>query len=117
MLILRGAPALSEFRLKKLAQRLSGLFSGKVGVVSEYLHFADVDQSLDERDRAVLDNLLRYGPAMPDIEHAGTLLLVVPRPGTLSPWSTKATDIAHHCGLQKIQRLERGLAYYLTIDG
>ncbi|MEW8030514.1 MAG: phosphoribosylformylglycinamidine synthase [Candidatus Thiodiazotropha sp.] len=117
MLILRGAPALSEFRLQKLAQRLSGLLNGKVNVVSEYLHFADVNQSLDERERAVLDNLLRYGPAMPDIRHDGTLLLVVPRPGTLSPWSTKATDIAHHCGLQKIQRLERGLAYYLTLDG
>ncbi|MET0003683.1 MAG: phosphoribosylformylglycinamidine synthase [gamma proteobacterium symbiont of Ctena orbiculata] len=116
MLILRGAPALSEFRLQKLAQRLSGLLNGKVGVVSEYLHFADVNQSLDERERAVLDNLLRYGPAMPDIRHDGTLLLVVPRPGTLSPWSTKATDIAHHCGLQKIQRLERGLAFYLTLD-
>ncbi|MCU7943301.1 MAG: phosphoribosylformylglycinamidine synthase [Candidatus Thiodiazotropha sp. (ex Cardiolucina cf. quadrata)] len=116
MLILRGAPALSEFRLQKLAQRLSGLLNGKAGVVSEYLHFADVNQSLDERERAVLDNLLRYGPAMPDIRHDGTLLLVVPRPGTLSPWSTKATDIAHHCGLQKIQRLERGLAFYLTLD-
>ncbi|MET0108184.1 MAG: phosphoribosylformylglycinamidine synthase [Candidatus Thiodiazotropha sp.] len=116
MLILRGAPALSEFRLQKLAQRLSGLLNGKVGVGSEYLHFADVNQSLDERERAVLDNLLRYGPAMPDIRHDGTLLLVVPRPGTLSPWSTKATDIAHHCGLQKIQRLERGLAFYLTLD-
>ncbi|WP_369163037.1 phosphoribosylformylglycinamidine synthase [Candidatus Thiodiazotropha sp. LNASS1] len=116
MLILRGAPALSEFRLQKLAQRLSGLLNGKAGVVSEYLHIADVNQSLDERERAVLDNLLSYGPAMPDIRHDGTLLLVVPRPGTLSPWSTKATDIAHHCGLQKIQRLERGLAFYLTLD-
>ncbi|MES9945990.1 MAG: phosphoribosylformylglycinamidine synthase [Candidatus Thiodiazotropha sp.] len=117
MLILRGAPALSEFRLKKLTLRLSSLCNGKVGIVSEYLHFADVNQSLDETERAVLENLLRYGPAMPEIEHQGTLLLVVPRPGTLSPWSSKATDIAHHCGLQKIQRLERGLAYYLTLDG
>ncbi|PVV19301.1 MAG: hypothetical protein B6D79_15300, partial [gamma proteobacterium symbiont of Ctena orbiculata] len=59
MLILRGAPALSEFRLKKLALRLSSLCNGKVGIVSEYLHFADINQSLDETERAVLENLLR----------------------------------------------------------
>jgi phosphoribosylformylglycinamidine synthase len=117
MLILRGAPALSEFRLQKLTQRLSKLLNGAVSVASAYLHFADINQSLDDEEMAVLGNLLRYGPAMPDIEHDGTLLLVVPRPGTLSPWSSKATDIAHHCGLQKIQRLERGLAYYLTLEG
>jgi phosphoribosylformylglycinamidine synthase len=117
MLILRGAPALSEFRLQKLIQRLSALLRGSVGVVSEYLHFAEVNQSLDDSEMTVLNTLLRYGPAMPDIEPEGSLLLVVPRPGTLSPWSTKATDIAHHCGLQNIERLERGLAYYLTLDG
>jgi phosphoribosylformylglycinamidine synthase len=117
MLILRGAPALSDFRLQKLARRLSDRLDAEVGIASEYLHFADVDQSLDERERAVLDDLLRYGPAMPDIRHDGALLLVVPRPGTLSPWSTKATDIAHHCGLRKIHRLERGLAYYLSLNG
>ncbi|MEW8507982.1 MAG: phosphoribosylformylglycinamidine synthase [Candidatus Thiodiazotropha sp.] len=117
MLILRGAPALSDYRLKKLARRLSDRLGGSVMVTSEYLHFADVDQSLDERERAVLDDLLRYGPAMPESGHDGTLMLVVPRPGTLSPWSSKATDIAHHCGLEKVQRLERGLAYYVTLDG
>ncbi len=117
MLILRGAPALSDFRLQKLARRLSDRLNAEVGITSEYLHFADVDQALDERERAVLDDLLCYGPAMPDIEHDGTLFLIVPRPGTLSPWSTKATDIAHHCGLQNVERLERGLAYYLTLDG
>ncbi|MCU7880615.1 MAG: phosphoribosylformylglycinamidine synthase [Candidatus Thiodiazotropha sp. (ex Lucinoma aequizonata)] len=117
MLILRGAPALSDFRLNKLAQRLSDLLKLSVKVVAEYLHFADINQSLNEQDRAILDNLLRYGPAMPAMEHDGTQILVVPRSGTLSPWSTKATDIAHHCGLQKVNRLERGVVYYLTVDG
>ena len=116
MLILRGAPALSDFRLQKLSKRLSEQLRTSVEVVSEYLHFANVDQSLEPEERGVLDTILRYGPVMPASEPSGTLLLVVPRPGTLSPWSTKATDIAHHCGLEKVQRLERGIAYYLTVD-
>ncbi|MCU7917493.1 MAG: phosphoribosylformylglycinamidine synthase [Candidatus Thiodiazotropha sp. (ex Epidulcina cf. delphinae)] len=116
MLILRGAPARSDFRLQKLSQRLSSLVRLPVKIVAEYLHFVDVDQSLDERERAVLENVLRYGPDLPAMEPEGSLLLVVPRPGTLSPWSTKATDIARHCGLDKVQRLERGVAYYLSSD-
>jgi phosphoribosylformylglycinamidine synthase len=117
MLILRGAPALSDFRLQKLTRRLSEQLQIPVDLVSEYLHFANVDQSLEADEQQVLETVLRYGPALPAREPSGTLLLVVPRPGTLSPWSSKATDIAHHCGLKKIQRLERGIAYYLNVDG
>ncbi|MEY8200383.1 MAG: phosphoribosylformylglycinamidine synthase, partial [Colwellia sp.] len=45
----------------------------------------------------------------------GYFLLVTPRPGTISPWSSKSTDIAHNCGLEKVERLERGMAYYITL--
>ncbi|MET0088855.1 MAG: phosphoribosylformylglycinamidine synthase [Candidatus Thiodiazotropha sp.] len=117
MLILRGAPALSDFRLQKLSTRLSERLQVPVKLATQFLHFANIEQSLETREQEVLETLLRYGPAMPASEPMGTLLLVVPRPGTLSPWSTKATDIAHHCGLKKVQRLERGIAYYLSIDG
>jgi phosphoribosylformylglycinamidine synthase len=117
MLILRGAPALSDFRLQKLTQRLTRQLGLQVEITAEYLHFADVDQVLDERDLAVLEGLLRYGPSLPASEPEGTLLLVVPRPGTLSPWSSKATDIAHHCGLSRVLRLERGIAYSLKANG
>ncbi|MCU7906197.1 MAG: phosphoribosylformylglycinamidine synthase [Candidatus Thiodiazotropha sp. (ex Epidulcina cf. delphinae)] len=116
MLILRGAPALSGFRLRKLSQRFSESLKLPVKIVAEYLHFADIEQSLSERERDVLESVLRYGPALPAMEPEGVLLLVVPRPGTFSPWSTKATDIARHCGLDKVQRLERGVAYYLSTD-
>ncbi len=113
MLTLRGAPALSDFRLQKLQQRLSDEIQREVSLYAEFMHFAELEQSLSDEERAVLERVLRYGPSLPGHEPAGTLLLVLPRPGTISPWSTKATDIAHNCGLQKIQRLERGIAYYL----
>ncbi|MGD8932846.1 MAG: hypothetical protein PVI52_09775, partial [Chromatiales bacterium] len=116
MLILRGAPALSEFRLHKLTQRLEQALSQPLGVYAEFIHFAELEQSLSEAERAVLEAILRYGPQRQQREPAGTLLLTVPRPGTISPWSSKATDIAHHCGLTSVKRLERGIAYYILCD-
>jgi len=117
MLILRGAPALSEFRLSKLTSRLQQALGRSLSLYAEYVHFADLDQSLSKEERTVLEALLRYGPRRHGHEPNGVLLLTIPRPGTLSPWSTKATDIAHHCGLQGIRRLERGVAHYVACDG
>ena len=62
----------------------------------------------------VLGRLLKYGPSVPVQEPSGRLFLVVPRLGTISPWASKASDIAGNCGLQSIQRLERGIAYYVA---
>jgi phosphoribosylformylglycinamidine synthase len=117
MLCLRGAPAFSEFRLAKLRDRLSdaGLRDG--GLYAEHMHFVDLERGLDAAEQAVLERLLRYGPSLPEHEPAGRLLLVVPRPGTISPWSSKATDIARNSGLIAVRRLERGTAFYLTGDG
>ena len=113
MLSLRGAPALSDFRLQKLESRLEDAVGRHLALYAEYAHFAELEQSLDAGERRILERILRYGPNLGEHEPQGTLVLVTPRPGTISPWSTKATDIAHNCGLQKIQRLERGIAYYL----
>ena len=122
MLVLRGAPAFSELRLQKLADRLRELTGLHIRPYAEYVHFAQVTAELSAEERAILERLLRYGPSLPAHEPEGRLVLVVPRPGTISPWSSKATDIAHNCGLKTIRRLERGIAYYLTgesaeIDG
>ncbi len=116
MLILRGAPALSKFRLQKLEQRLISALGHAVNLYAEFVHFAELEQSLSEDEQTILDQVLRYGPHLAEHEPQGTLFLVVPRPGTISPWSTKATDIAHNCGLHKIERLERGIAYYIAVD-
>ncbi len=117
MLALRGAPALSAFRLAKLESRLAEVIGRPVSVYAELVHFADLEQALDAREQAVLEAVLRYGPALPVHEPQGALLLVVPRPGTISPWSSKATDIARNCGLARVRRLERGTAYYLDASG
>lgn len=113
MLTLRGAPALSAFRHGKLLSQLTAKVPAVSGLYAEFAHFADVDGALTEEEQRVLGRLLKYGPSAEVKAPAGRLLLVVPRFGTLSPWSSKATDIAHNCSLQKIRRLERGIAYYI----
>ncbi|MDF0730427.1 phosphoribosylformylglycinamidine synthase [Pseudomonas entomophila] len=114
MLILRGAPALSAFRHGKLLEQLSQKVPAVSGLYAEFAHFADVDGELTADQQQVLGRLLKYGPSVPVQEPSGRLFLVVPRLGTISPWASKASDIAHNCGLQAIQRLERGIAYYVA---
>ena len=114
MLILRGAPALSAFRHGKLLEQLTSKVQAVPGLYAEFAHFADVTGELSGDEQSVLDRLLKYGPSVPVQEPAGRLFLTVPRFGTLSPWSSKASDIARNCGLGKIQRLERGIAYYVA---
>jgi phosphoribosylformylglycinamidine synthase len=113
MLILRGAPAFSEFRLQKLRDRLQSATGLPLDPYAEYFHFVEVEQELSTADQAVLERILRYGPALAAHEPQGSLLVVTPRPGTISPWSSKATDIAHNCGLDTVTRIERGIAFYL----
>ncbi|WP_200236487.1 phosphoribosylformylglycinamidine synthase [Thiohalocapsa halophila] len=122
MLCLRGAPALSAFRLAKLEERLRAAGLPDARLAAELVHFADLSRDLTATELAVLERLLRYGPAVAagaesgagtGAEPPGRLLLVVPRPGTISPWSSKATDIAQHCGLGAVTRLERGVAFYV----
>ncbi|WP_417666897.1 phosphoribosylformylglycinamidine synthase [Pseudidiomarina sp.] len=114
MEIVRGAPALSDFRTEKLLQRLQSAGLPVAEVYAEYMHFVDVEQKLDDDSNAVLAKLLTYGPALASHIPEGQLIVVVPRQGTISPWSSKATDIAHNCGLTQIHRIERGIAYYLS---
>jgi len=113
MLRFRGSPALSSFRLERLLAALRRCVPNLVEVYAEWLHF--VDGRLITHDRAVLDRLLCYGPAASQRHVTGEpTLLVIPRPGTISPWSSKATDIAHNCGLAHVRRIERGIAYYMV---
>jgi phosphoribosylformylglycinamidine synthase len=117
MLILRGSPALSPFRLARLQDALKQSIPALEHLYAEYLHFADVEQTLNDSEQAILSKLLSYGPSAIVEEPQGSLLLVIPRIGTISPWASKATDIAHNCGLDKVRRLERGIAYYLNARG
>jgi len=114
MLILRGAPALSAFRHGKLLEQLTQKVPAIGGLYAEFAHFADVTGVLTGDEQTLLARLLEYGPSVPVQEPAGRLFLVLPRLGTISPWSSKASDIARNCGLATVQRLERGIAYYLS---
>lgn len=114
MLILRGAPALSAFRHGKLLDLLTQHVPAVTGLYAEFAHFAEVTGALNAEEEQVLARLLKYGPSVPVQEPAGRLFLVLPRFGTISPWSSKASDIARNCGLAKIERIERGIAYYVT---
>lgn len=118
MLILDGTPALSGFRIAKLLEKLKSVIDKPLHLSSKFVHFVSLEQSLDEEETAVLSELLHYG-AHDLTSEAGAsadsrLLLVVPRPGVISPWSSKATDIAHNAGLTKIRRIERGVALQLS---
>ncbi|MBE0420358.1 phosphoribosylformylglycinamidine synthase [Pseudoalteromonas nigrifaciens] len=113
MLILRGAPALSEFRVNKILARCQQSQLPVTNVYAEYAHFADLTSPLSSAEQTKLEKLLTYGPTIAEHTPAGKLVLVTPRPGTISPWASKATDIAHNCGLKQVHRVERGIAYYV----
>jgi phosphoribosylformylglycinamidine synthase len=108
-----GAPALSDFRLEKVLAAVRERAPCIDSVDTRYLHFVATTRPLTDGDTQVLESLLRYGPTTHSGAPRGDLLLVVPRFGTVSPWSSKATDIAHVCGLHAVSRIERGIAYYL----
>ncbi|GGY71310.1 phosphoribosylformylglycinamidine synthase [Marinobacter zhanjiangensis] len=116
MLELRGAPALSPFRSEKLSGQLTEAVQGITALYAEFMHFVDVEDELRDSEQEVLDRLLTYGPSAERREPEGVLFLVVPRPGTVSPWASKATEIARNCGLRQINRIERGIAYYVKAE-
>ncbi len=116
MEIIRGAPALSAFRVQKLMQACEAAQLPVKQIYAEYVHLAYLSEALNPDNQAQLSKILTYGPAIESHEPQGTLLFVTPRPGTISPWSSKATDIAQNCGLKQVKRLERGLAYYVESD-
>src|SRR5512139_1002884 len=104
-----GGVALSPFRLDKLNARVRDCQAGLTVASARFWHFVEVERGLDRREDATLARLLTYGAPAPG--PAGRAVLVTPRLGTISPWSSKATDIARQCGLSAVRRLERGTAY------
>ncbi len=117
MLHLRGCPALSSFRLQKLLAQVQQQLPSLTGIHAEYLHIAELDEVLSPDEQSVLTQLLSYGPEPAAAKPTGFTCVVVPRPGTISPWSSKASDIVHNCGLEKVRRVERGIVYTFAADG
>jgi phosphoribosylformylglycinamidine synthase len=115
MIVLPGSAALSSARLDALRTRLQERVPSVRGVSARFLHFVELTAPLEAEEARVLDALLTYGPKGEVSEREGLVRIVVPRIGTVSPWSTKATEIARRCGLAKVRRIERGIRY--AIEG
>ncbi|ENO90548.1 phosphoribosylformylglycinamidine synthase [Thauera linaloolentis] len=116
ILKLRGAAALSSSRLERLSRAVAEVLPRLNTIAAEHWYFVEVSAPLVDEELARLVDLIDARPATPSLP-AGSLRLVVPRLGTISPWSSKATDIAHQCGFDKVVRIERGIAYSIDARG
>ncbi|MEZ5613610.1 MAG: phosphoribosylformylglycinamidine synthase [Rhodocyclaceae bacterium] len=115
VLKLRGAAAFSATRLARLTQTVKGALPGLKGLTAEHWYFVELNAPLVAADLERLKDLL--GAQAAGKAPAGTLKLVTPRLGTLSPWSSKATEIARQCGFAAVTRIERGTAFHLDARG
>lgn len=111
---LRGSSALSQFRLDKLYTTLNTTAPSITHVYAEFVHAVFSESALNVAEVDTLTQILTYGPSTQTESPSGELFLVIPRIGTISPWASRATDIANNCGLSQVLRLERGIAYYVT---
>jgi phosphoribosylformylglycinamidine synthase len=117
VLTLRGGSALSSFRLDKLNSVVGSLAGGAAVASATFWHFAEVSRDPDEREQRILDRLLHYGPPAAIAPADARSVVVTPRLGTISPWSSKATDIVRQCGLDLVRRVERGTVFHVTGSG
>ncbi|MEW5740655.1 MAG: phosphoribosylformylglycinamidine synthase [Myxococcota bacterium] len=111
MLILPGAPAFTPARLARRLARLQSANPAVTSLSAHFVHVAETERDLTSEERHTLEALLTYGPRQDSPRVDGRVFVVVPRPGTTSPWSSKATDIAHNCGLSAVRRVERGIEW------
>ncbi len=117
MLRLIGNPACSRFRLDRLLATIRDTVPDVSAISARFIHFVDTETTLGDAQREILEALLAYGePDDTETGVNGETLVVVPRIGTISPWASKATDIAHNCGLTAVRRIERGVIWQVTTD-
>ena len=113
LLHFEGGNALSAFRARTLLQALQRVDHRIAEVSARHVHWVRCGAALDAATHDKLAALLRYGEPAAQAA-AGALVVVMPRLGTVSPWASKATDIAHNCGLA-VQRIERVTEYHLSL--
>jgi phosphoribosylformylglycinamidine synthase len=108
-----GPTALSAFRAEGVLKRLQAIDSNVLSVHGHFVHFVASRTPLQSMQRKVIQNLLDYGHFTPVIDQVDLTYIVVPRLGTVSPWASKSTDIAHNAGLSQVVRIERGIEFQL----
>ncbi len=111
MIIFDGGPCFSNFRKHKLLLKLQATQSGVLSLQANYKYFVDTASTLSARQTNVLQSLLNCRNQSIANDFSKHFFLVVPRLGTISAWSSKATDIARNCGLDCVRRVERGIAF------
>ena len=119
MLILPGSNALSAFRSQRLLSQLQAVAPSIAAVQARFYHFIDSSAALSVDDTERLGAMLTYGEPAAQTLYEGVTeeFFVIPRLGTISPWASKATDIAHNCGMAHVHRIERGVAYTVVLKG
>ena len=111
--VLTGPPAFSDNRLSKVLARLKQIDDGIGFVFAEYVHFLALERPLTAAEKEIAQALLTYGPRRERPAVDDSCATVVPRFGTISPWSSKATDIFVLCHLDVVRRVERGVRWYV----
>ena len=115
MIVKEGPASHSPFKLESLLRRLLSIDQNITGLGARFIHFIDSKNDLGEEQDQILDSILEYGPNWPFGADEGFKIFTLPRFGTTSPWSSKATDIAKVCGLSSIERIERGVVFSLAL--
>jgi len=112
MIVIPGRAALSAGRLSKRLTKIQGQNPALTALSARFVHFVDLGNAqLSADEQRLLERLLEYGPRESSAPLTGAHFFVVPRLGTISPWASKATDIAKICGLPQVRRVERGIEY------
>ena len=115
MIVIPGKAALSAGRLEKRLAKIRTQNPQVTALRARFVHFVDLGAGeLSDRERSLLGRLLEYGPRDNGSDLHGDKYWVVPRLGTISPWASKATDIAKICGLPQVRRIERGIGYVVA---
>ncbi len=109
----QGISALGAFKTKALQVKISQAQSGLKLLGAEFIHLSNLDEALTSKESDHLDHLLSYSPNL-SVDNAKSSIVIIPRLGTISPWSSKATDIMHLCDINKINRIERATAYHFN---
>ena len=117
MLELNGQEALSHFRLSQLTRVLQQADDRVAGLHARFVYLVDTSETLSAEHADRLNALLLHGDEPGQLSPDARHLYVVPRPGTISPWSSKATDIARACALESVRRIERGICYGVEFSG
>ena len=115
MIVKEGPASHSPFKLESLLRRLLSIDQNITGLGARFIHFIDSKNDLGEEQDRILDSILEYGPNWSFGADEGFKIFTLPRFGTTSPWSSKATDIAKVCGLSSIERIERGVVFSLAL--